>query len=282
MYLVYLLAEDSKTVALSLNHGVTEITDALGAREARKRLKAEAGAIRDALPDESCTGLGATIDLGGRAGLPRSYEAGNLLAITYEVAAMPNEEVLRADLERMISLYQDALAIREEVRRTTRDTIVTVQEKPQVGVSDALLHFAPKSDEEYVQVVSARRLRKSRSHETLVSEYGRHLIGQKIEVGTNVHPRDMVIVKDGVHWLAEAKFVRRGNVTSAVREAIGQLATYAFCLYSPDAQPKRLALFSEDIGDVYERLLEHHGIAAVWRGADGWVGSPAAVAAGLA
>ncbi|MFI6084627.1 MrcB family domain-containing protein [Streptomyces sp. NPDC051217] len=281
MYLVYLLAEDRKTFALSLNQGVTEITKALGAQEARKRLAAEAAAIRDALPADTKAGLSPTIDLGGRSGLPRSYEAGNLLAITYEIAALPDELTLRADLSRMISLYQEALAVREEVRQTTRDTIVTVIEQPPATTTELLLHFAPKDDGEYLQTVKARKLRKSRSHETLVARYGQHLRAQNIEVGTNVHPRDLVVVKNGTHWLTEAKFIRRGNATSAVREALGQLATYAFCLYPLDAQPHKLALFSEPIGDVYTRLLEHHHIAAVWPTDEGWAGSPTATAAGL-
>uniref|UniRef100_UPI003517719F MrcB family domain-containing protein n=1 Tax=Streptomyces calvus TaxID=67282 RepID=UPI003517719F len=58
MYLVYLLAEDRKTFVLSLNQGVTEITKALGAREARERLAAQAEAIREALPVEAPDGLG--------------------------------------------------------------------------------------------------------------------------------------------------------------------------------------------------------------------------------
>ncbi|MGW1128552.1 MrcB family domain-containing protein [Streptomyces sp. NPDC002526] len=282
MYLVYLLAEDRKTFALSLNQGVTEITKALGAREARVRLAAEAAAIRDALSTDAKAGLSTTIDLGGRSGLPRSYEAGNLLAITYEVAALPSEQTLRADLARMITLYQEALAVREEVRQTTRDTIVTVVAQPPTKTTELLLHFAPKSDAEYTQTVMARKLRKSRSHETLVARYGQFLRDRQADVGTNVHPRDMVIIKNGVHWLAEAKFIRRGNATGAVREALGQLATYAFCLYPPDAPPRQLALFSEPVGEVYTRLLEHHGIAAVWPTDEGWGGSPSALAAGLA
>ncbi|MER6635107.1 MrcB family domain-containing protein [Streptomyces microflavus] len=282
MYLVYLLAEDRKTFSLSLNQGVTEITKALGAPEARRRLAAQAGAIREALPGEDRVGLDTTIDLGGKSGLPRSYEAGNLLAITYEIAAMPDEQTLRADLSRMIALYQDALAVREEVRQTTRDTIVTVVEQPSVQPSDSLLHFAPKNDEEYVQIVTARKLIKSRSHETLVQQYGNFLRAQGVEVGTNRHPRDLVIIKDGVHWLAEAKFIRRGNAMGAVREALGQLATYAFFLYPEEAQPRKMALFSEPVGDGFARLLEHHDIAAVWRTEEGWAGSPSAHAAGLA
>ncbi|MGW1722345.1 MrcB family domain-containing protein [Streptomyces sp. NPDC002306] len=282
MYLVYLLAEGRKTFALSLNQGVTEITKALGTREARQRLTAQAGAIREALPLDVRAGLDATIDLGGQSGLPRSYEAGNILAITYEIASLPDEQTLRTDLSRMIALYQDALAVREEVRQTTRDTIVTVVEQPPAQSKEVLLHFAPKSDAEYEQVVTARRLRKSRSHETLVDQYGRFLLAQGIEAGTNRHPRDLVIIKDGIHWLAEAKFIRRGNATGAVREAIGQLATYAFFLYPEDAQPRKMALFSEPIGDGFTRLLEHHGIAAVWRTAEGWAGSPSALTAGLA
>ena len=96
----------------------------------------EAAAIRDALPSAATNGLSSTIDLGGRSGLPRSYEAGNLLALTYEIDGLPDEGALCDDLSRMITLYQDALAVREDLRRTTRDTIVSVQSEARPADED--------------------------------------------------------------------------------------------------------------------------------------------------
>ncbi|MFE4976659.1 MrcB family domain-containing protein [Kitasatospora sp. NPDC056651] len=285
MYVVYLFAENMETVSLSLNQGVTDLREKYSAAEANRKLSVEAGAIREALPSENVAGLEVGIDLGGRRGLPLSYEQGNVLARTYRVADLPSEDVLREDLRRFIALYQDALVAREWLRQTTHDVICTVRAEgtwTHEQSRDGLLHFAPKSDEEYVQTIEAREIVKSRKHETLVRDYGTHLHATGFEVGTNVHPRDIVARNDAAHWLIEAKVVRRGNATHAVREALGQLATYSFLLYSPDEQPKQMALFTEGIGDVYVRLLEYHGIASVWRSATGWSGSPTAVAAGLA
>ncbi|MET7714681.1 DUF3578 domain-containing protein [Streptomyces sp. NPDC005407] len=281
MYLVYLFAEDMKTVSLSLNQGVTELRETFGAREAEKRLRSEAAAIREAFPHDVTEGLEDIIDLGGRAGLPRAYEAGNILARVYEVDSLPTEEALKIDLRRMIQHYQDALVLREDLRGTTRDLITTIKSKDE-GEQDLLLYFAPKSDDEYIQKITDRVLKKSRKHETLVKRYGTFLAEAGFTAGTNVHPRDLVARRDGDDWLIEAKVVRRGNVSHAVREAIGQLATYAFLLYPADAQPLRMALFNEAIGDVYVRLLNHQGIASVWPTEDGWAGSSRAVSAGLA
>lgn len=281
MYVVYLFAENMETVALSLNQGVTELRDTFGGPRAESLLVTEAKAIRDGLEPASRTGLDAAIDLGGRAGLPRSYEAGNLLARTYKMTDLPSDAELRQDLKQFIALYQDALTVREKLRRTTRDVITTVQKEPEEPENNPLLHFAPKNDAEYTQVVTARTLKKTRKHETLVKRYGEYLKKAGFDAGTNVHPRDVVALKDGEHWLIEAKVVRRGNASYAVREAIGQLATYSYLLYPSEEQPRRMALFSEYIGDVYVRLLEHYGISAVWPEADGWRGSPGAVAAGL-
>ncbi|MGW3761532.1 MrcB family domain-containing protein [Streptomyces sp. NPDC005131] len=281
MYLVYLFAEDMKTVSLSLNQGVTELRETFGAREAEKRLRSEAAAIRGSFPSDRAVGLEDVIDLGGRAGLPRAYEAGNILARVYEISSLPNEEDLKADLRGMIELHQDALALREDLRSTTRDVITTI--KPmRSGDQDPLLYFAPKSDEEYVQKIKGRVIKKSRKHETLVGRYGMFLAEAGFAAGTNVYPRDIVARRVGVDWLIEAKVVRRGNVSHAAREAIGQLATYAYLLYPADAQPRRMALFTEAIGDLYVRLLSHQGIASVWPTEEGWTGSLEAVNAGLA
>jgi hypothetical protein len=283
MYLVYLFAEDMKTVSLSLNQGVTELRDTFGAREAEKRLRDEAAAIRSALPTATAEELQDVINLGGRAGLPRAYEAGNIFARVYEIGFLPTEEALKADLRRMTQLYQDALVLREELRSTTRDLITTIKPKEKESSSqDPLLYFAPKSDEEYVQKITAREITKSRKHETLIKRYMAYLAEAGFTAGTNVHPRDLVAKRNGDQWLIEAKVVRRGNVSHAVREAIGQLATYAFLLYPADSQPLRMALFTEDIGDVYVRLLSHQGIVSVWPTEHGWTGSPEAVKFGLA
>ncbi|WP_262418296.1 hypothetical protein [Streptomyces sp. SP2-10] len=153
--------------------------------------------------------------------------------------------------------------------------ITTIRPK-KTDEQDPLLYFAPKSDDEYMQKITGRMIKKGRKHETLVRRFGTFLAQAGFMAGTNVHPRGIVARRDGNEWLIEA------HVSHAVREAIGQLATYAFLLYRADNQPRRMALFTESIGDVYVRLLSHQGIASVWPTEEGWVGSPEAVDAGLA
>ena len=67
--------------------------------------------------------------------------------------------------------------------------------------------------------------------------------------------------------------MRNGNVTAAVRGAIGQLFTYRYFWYPADAQPRLVALFSEPIGNAYAELLSQLQIGSVWRDGKGWGGS---------
>ena len=101
------------------------------------------------------------------------------------------------------------------------------------------------------------------------------------EVGTNVHPRDLVLRSADSDWMVEAKVVYRGNATSAVREAIGQLLTYRHLLYAGQAPPKLAAVFTEPIGHRYVQLLDELSIASIWKGATAWEGSPLALDGGL-
>ena len=46
------------------------------------------------------------IDLGSRARLPSSYEAGHALGISYELSSLALENVLRADLQEIVEAYR--------------------------------------------------------------------------------------------------------------------------------------------------------------------------------
>ncbi|MFD6249220.1 hypothetical protein, partial [Streptomyces roseolus] len=54
--------------------------------------------------------------------------------------------------------------------------------------------------------------------------------------------------------------------------ALGQLFEYRHFLYPKQSAPFLLGLFSEEIG-VYSSYLEEHGVASIWRSAEGWDGS---------
>jgi hypothetical protein len=77
--------------------------------------------------------------------------------------------------------------------------------------------------------------------------------------------------------LVEAKVVRQGNATQAVREATGQPLSYSHFLYD-DEKPYLLGLFTEFVGEGYAEFLATLGISAVWFDQSRWVGSSEAVA----
>ncbi|MEU6997213.1 DUF3578 domain-containing protein [Nonomuraea sp. NPDC046570] len=281
MYVVYLFAQDMQTVSLGLNQGVTELVDRYGTARGRQLLKDQADAIRAALPAELTVGLDATINLNTRAPLPLHYEYGNILASTYKLSDLPDENTMVADLQRFVHLYQEALAVREEIRQTTPGKIVTTIQNPSPA-PDKPGEFKPKNAADYVATVTARTLTKSRMHETVVREYGEFLIKIGLTPNTAVHPRDMTVVHSGDEWLMEVKVVRRGNAVNATREAIGQLLAYRHFLYPGRTDKvKMLAVFNENIGDACVDLLETLHISSVWREGAGWAGSQTAKSADL-
>jgi hypothetical protein len=282
MYVVYLFAEDMQTVVLSLNQGVTELVERYKTAGGRQRLKNQADAIRASLPASMTIGLDAQIDLKSRAALPIHYEYGNILAVTYKIADLPDEATLIADLRRFVRLYQEALSVRETIRQTTPDKIVTTIKQPVSPPKARPAEFKPKSDGDYVANVVAHAQIKSRKHETVVRDYGHFLQQHGLQPNTQVHPRDMVVVTSEIEWLIEVKMVRRGNAVAAVREALGQLLFYRHFLYPEGHDHVRmLAVFNEDIGQACVDFLEIQGIASVWRTGANWGGSPSAVDASL-
>lgn len=277
IYVVYLFAADMSAVTLSLNQGVTELNKRLGAVKGRAQLASQAAAIRGALVDDT-TDLQETIDLRSRAPLPRSYEAGNILALRYEIGALPAEAAMQTDLHRFVRLYEAALATRDRLRASEPETILTTT--PAKSDDDG--EFKPKNDAEYIQVIKQRRLRKSRKHETLVRTYGEFLQSRGFKANTKVHPRDLTAEQNSEHWLIEAKMVHRGNGPHATREALAQLLMYSNFLYPEQSQVHMLALFSESIGPRCVAFLEKYSIASVWKEGRTWAGSPTATAKGLA
>jgi hypothetical protein len=147
---------------------------------------------------------------------------------------------------------------------------------------DPLRYFKPKDESEYVATLVGRMLIKTRRHERLVRQYGTWLSDEGFTVSTMTHPRDLVAWRDGQEWLIEAKVLYLGNATDATRAALGQLYTYRHFLYPPYQPPAPVALFSEPVGQAFVTFLESAGVSSVWYEAGAWLGSPYALAAGLA
>lgn len=282
VYVVFIFAQDFKSVTLTLNQGMEFLRRAVGDAGARQRLKMDAKRIRDQLPAELRLGLSEAIMLSSKGDRQQNYEAGNICARTYPTAELPPDSVLAADLRHFLELYQLAIEAKRRLLLTEPGSLGSPSLGAIDSAGDPLRDFKPKSDADYVTYLTGRQLRKSRRHETLVREYGLWAHTEGFRPATNVHPRDLVLRTDAAEWLVEAKVVYLGNATDAVRAALGQLLTYRYFLYGTETEASLLALFSEPVGDAYVIFLARYGIESVWREAGMWVGSAGAERARLA
>src|SRR4029453_14984153 len=105
----------------------------------------------------------------------------------------------------------------------------------------------PKSSESYVAHLAGRVLTKSRRHEQLIGEYGTWAAARGFRPSTKGDPKELVLRRDDLEWLVEAKVLYQANATDAVRAALGQLYAYRHFLYE-EVEPQLVALFSEPIG----------------------------------
>ncbi|ASQ96039.1 hypothetical protein CGL27_25955 [Streptomyces sp. 11-1-2] len=287
LYLAYIFAADLSTVTLTLQQGVTSLQAKLGEGEKRRRyLRNRAKHLRGGLAEDLVEGWDAQPDFRCDVLRARSYEAGSVAARAYDTSAMPTEISLREDLWHMAEVLQHAAAVerafRDEIASNGIPVTKRVEDKPEEHAG--LNGFRPKDGSDYYVLIRQRKIKKSRSHEVLVRLFGEYIEQRGfVPITKKMHPKDIVLRRDGAEWLVEAKTVKRGNPTQAVREALGQLYEYSHFLYEERGkeEPFLLALFTEDI-KAYAPYLEKRGIASVWKTVDGWAGSPMAVDWGMA
>ena len=105
-YIVYLVKEDFSGVYISLNQGITAAKKQYGA-EAKSALRVRASDFRARLGPLSSGLQTGSIDLAstGGANLSAYYEAGAVCSKYYAREALPNDDILDADLRRFIELY---------------------------------------------------------------------------------------------------------------------------------------------------------------------------------
>jgi 5-methylcytosine-specific restriction protein A len=137
-YVVYLFKEDSAGVYLSLNQGVTTAKNVYGAgaKEALRARAADFLARLGVLPDSSVLGA-IDLDSKNSTSLGAYYEQGSICAKYYAKDTIPEDEELRADLNKFIELYfllaskelvpyaenleEDEKSLNEEDLRTLRE-----------------------------------------------------------------------------------------------------------------------------------------------------------------
>ncbi|MEV4503763.1 MrcB family domain-containing protein [Streptomyces klenkii] len=289
LYLAYIFAADLETVTLTLQQGVTGLSRTLGeGKRRRSYLETRAKELLAGLPTELVVGWDVRPDFKSKVAGPLSYEAASVVARCYDLSTLPSESALREDLWYMAELLQLTAVVeaKKEAEESPGRLRVSYAAKEYHARTKRLDGFRPKDSGDYVAHIPERTIKKTRDHEDLINRFVAY-IEQRGFTASTEHPKDIVLRKDGHEWLVEAKTVKRGNSTSAVRESVGQLFEYSHFLYKDSAdeegnavKPHLLGLFTEDI-KAYAPYLESLGIASVWMTAEGWEGSPLAVSAGL-
>ncbi|MFI7104437.1 MrcB family domain-containing protein [Streptomyces sp. NPDC050161] len=291
LYLAYIFSADLASVTLTLQQGVTAMRDELRTRGQRLRnhLAFRARALLAELPHDLVADWTDRPQLRHHEWRPRAYEASSVAGRCYDIAKLPSEGDLCADLGIMGMILKAALDVEAQVQVVSAPDGPTVEYVPQAHATyRGLEGFHPKTGDDYVAEIIARQQTKKQVHEGLIRSFGPYIHGRGfIPITERAHPRDLVLRSGGdngahaTEWLVEAKAVKKGNATQAVREAVGQLLEYSYFLYSGMPKPHLLGLFSEEIG-VYTTYLEDHGIGAIWRTKEGWAGSASAIAWGMA
>ncbi|MFF8955813.1 MrcB family domain-containing protein [Streptomyces sp. NPDC014894] len=287
LYLAYIFGADLTSVTLTLQLGITRLQDKLGRGETlREHLARKVADIRGQLLEKGLESWAHRPRFGDRGLRPRAYEASSVAARRYEISDLPSESELREDLAYASGLLQQAASVERRWHIEEGESLLSANyEGGGHGLTDPLGTFRPKDSHDYIVNIAAKQQMKTRRHESLIARFGPYIATRGYVPTTDlIHPQDLVLGQhgqqpgDGPQWLVEAKVVRSGNATVAVREAVGQLKEYSYFLYRERGReaPNLLALFTENIG-VYSRYLEDHGIASIWQAGDGWQGSSQAV-----
>lgn len=289
-YVVYLYSEDFTRVYLTVNQGVTAHEGAARAdgkgRGANLRaldaLNRESDAVRERLPEGVRATTTRTIDLGRHEFLPDGYAAGTVAALEYATAELPAAEVLETDLLRFLEIYDSAVQIKRAL--TLEDPKEFNTPSPSLRTpAESALEFKPKDSSDYVVNVPARSEQRARRHEELVKDFGGYAAERGWTPATNVHPRDLILRRDGQREvLCEVKTVGP-NSELAVRAVIGQVFTYRHMCYPPPRDDLQLlGVYTGPIGGAFVELSTELGIMSVWREGKNWRGCPQAVELGLA
>ncbi|MEU4370249.1 MrcB family domain-containing protein [Micromonospora chersina] len=286
LYVVYLYRQDLSRVYLSMNQGATQhqrnageagLTGVAQDRAALAELRAETALMRKHLSEEALAGLAEVIELGAPRNrfLPCGYEEGNIAAIEYDPAQLPDEDALQADLNRFLALYAICVEIKSEILATDPGLIKTTagSEKAKPKFKPKPPAFRPKTPAEYRAQMKAYVQDRKPRHEALLNDFAKQAKAAGLVPANNAHPCDLTVAGQGNHWLVEVKTVG-ANSEHAVRDAIGQLFSYRHFCYRENGRrdPSLVALFSEPVGDALVDLVESLGIEVIWRRGAEWHG----------
>jgi hypothetical protein len=115
VYGVILFRQDASGLYLTLNQGVTEPRERLGAREGRKFLRDRVATIRGKVQQIANAGfqLDDEIDLRADPGLGAEYATSTIAYKLYEKGQVPEDGAIAADLAALLSAYDEYLTMTE-------------------------------------------------------------------------------------------------------------------------------------------------------------------------
>ena len=110
VYIVYLMAKDGQTLYLTFNQGCTDIRKAHSKRDTIRIMRQKAAEIASKI-DSRGFATDERIDLGeGLTELAELYQKGTIFYKAYKRGAVPSEEEVRSDLQKMMDIYRDYAA----------------------------------------------------------------------------------------------------------------------------------------------------------------------------
>jgi hypothetical protein len=202
----------------------------------------------------------------GQVYAPFQRYKGKLRAAQGYLAKMPKDFVER----------WPALSDMAERLAGKQEELTTLGEVYPGAAAEAVLAaaFKPKSDEDYLAVISASVQRRSRTHERLVRIAGEYLRAGGAEVATP-HPIDLLMTKP-VQVIFEAKPVSRFGALFAVRQAVGQLFEYRRFI-GPRQAKLCILLDQEPAKELVEYVEGDLGLLIAWLSAERLAAGPATV-----
>lgn len=282
LYIVYLFDETRQSVSLSLNQGVTKAAERARVLpiSANAMLREEASELRGLLPAKMTTGLSTTISLGSGSML-KAYEAGNIYARTWALAALPSESDFKAALDLFIDLYDAAVEAKENALKQAPGKFSTPARSDRKHPEPV---FAPKSSDDYQTAAKlyVEPQRRQRKHELLVKDFGEFAKIQGFVPATNHHPIDLALFTDsGEELIVEVKILNDKHPAGGVRESIGQLFEYRKFLRPTAPHTPLVVVYDWYPNQAFVDLLDDLGIATCWRTESGFSGTKKAAGLGL-
>ncbi|MZQ80682.1 DUF3578 domain-containing protein [Paenibacillus sp. 5J-6] len=146
-YLVYLFAEDMKSVYLTFMQGVTIPVEAKGKQAAYQYFKQKVQEIRDLLPLEGMTKDDAIYLTSG--GLGQDYQVSTIAYYRYDIDLLPEDEQLISDLNNAVTNYNEyvnkSINSNEEPERLVSFNYTISHLYAGQGIIHYLYHNGPES-----------------------------------------------------------------------------------------------------------------------------------------